>query len=109
MWNFVLVYQKKCHPKTNFEFQTIFLVHLFYLFWIEEFEKLFLVKFMFSKKATKIDEIFTVDLLHTVKLTVKILSIFVTFSENVNFIWLKKWQTNFGIQSRELFQKKLIS
>jgi hypothetical protein len=93
------------------------------------------LKFMFSKKATKIDKIFTVDLtvkvhiflegpkifqnlhlafdfwlyvlyskvrwrhckilwpsrnmctlLHTVKLTVKILSIFLAFSENVNFI-----------------------
>ena len=32
---------------------------------------------MFSKKATKIDEIFTVDLtLHNVELTVKFLSIF---------------------------------
>ena len=42
---------------------------------------------MFSKKATKIDEIFNVDLTvtTTVKLTVKILSIFVAFSENVNF------------------------
>ena len=40
------------------------------------------VKFAFSKKATKIDKIFTVDLtLHTVKLTVKILSIFVAFLE----------------------------
>ena len=36
------------------------------------------LKFMFSKKATKIDAIFTV------KLTVKILSIFVAFLENVN-------------------------
>ena len=48
------------------------------------------LKFMFSKKATKIVEIFTVDLtvttyISTVKLTVKILSIFVAFSENVNF------------------------
>ena len=34
---------------------------------------------MFSKKATKIDKIFPVDL------TGKILSIFVAFSENVNF------------------------
>ena len=44
------------------------------------------LKFMFSKKATKIDEIFTVNLtLCTavdVKSTVKILSIFVTFLEN---------------------------
>ena len=45
------------------------------------------VKFMLSKKATKIDEIFTVDLKVTVKLTVKILSIFVAFSVNVNFIY----------------------
>ena len=42
------------------------------------------VKFMFSKKATKSDETIW-RLLHTVKLTVKILSIFVAFSENVNF------------------------
>ena len=38
-------------------------------------------------KATKIDEIFTVDLTFcsSVKSTVKILSIFVAFLENVNF------------------------
>ena len=42
---------------------------------------------MFSKKATKIDKIFTVDLtlLYNVKLTVKISSIFVAFFENMNF------------------------
>ena len=55
---------------------------------------------MFSKKATKIDKIFTVDLMFTkvsvevsistltlvnVKSTVKILSIFVAFLENMNF------------------------
>ena len=46
----------------------------------------FMVKFMFSKKATKIDEIFTIwNLLHNVNSTVKILSIFVAFSETVNF------------------------
>ena len=39
---------------------------------------------MFSKKATKIEEIFTIDLTVTVKLTAKNLSIFVAFSENVN-------------------------
>ena len=44
---------------------------------------------MFSKKATKIDEIFTIDLTVTVKLMVKILSIFVAFSENVNFTNIK--------------------
>ena len=45
---------------------------------------------MFSKKATKIDEIFNVDLtlttLHNVKSMVKISSIFVAFLENMNFI-----------------------
>ena len=41
---------------------------------IEAFNNLAIVKFMFSKEATKID-----------KLTAKILSIFVAFSENVNF------------------------
>ena len=43
---------------------------------------------MFSKKATKIDEIFTVDLtltIHNVKSMVKISSIFVAFLENMNF------------------------
>ena len=50
------------------------------------------LKFVFSKKATKIDKIFTIDLtlLHNVKLTVKISSIFVAFRlvaflENMNF------------------------
>ena len=43
---------------------------------------------MFSKKATKIDKIFAVDLTYyavSVKSTVKISSIFVTFIENTNF------------------------
>ena len=42
---------------------------------------------MFSKKATKIDKIFTVDLtvITYCQIGVKILSIFVAFSENVNF------------------------
>ena len=44
---------------------------------------------MFSKKATKIDQIFTVDLTLTtyifVESTGKILLIFVTFLENMNF------------------------
>ena len=39
-----------------------------------------MVKFMFSKKATKFDEIFSV------KLMVKILSIFVAFIENINYV-----------------------
>ena len=45
------------------------------------------IKFVFSKKATKNDEMFTVDLtlLHYVKSTVKISSIFVAFLENRNF------------------------
>ena len=46
------------------------------------------LKFMFSKKATKIDEIFTVDLtlyVVNVKSTVKISSVFVAFLENMNF------------------------
>ena len=44
------------------------------------------MNFHFSKKATKIDEIFIVDLtLTNVKWTVKILSIFVAFLENMNF------------------------
>jgi hypothetical protein len=41
---------------------------------------------MFSKKATKIDKIFTISrYIVIVKLTVKILSIFVAFLENMNF------------------------
>ena len=43
------------------------------------------LKFVFSKKATKIDEIFTVDLTHNVRLTVKISTTFVAFLENMNF------------------------
>ena len=47
-----------------------------------------LIKFMFSKKATKIDEIFTVDWqIPSDKSTVKISSFFVAFLENTNFIW----------------------
>jgi hypothetical protein len=48
----------------------------------------YIEKFMFSKKATKIDEIFTVYLKlcsMEVKSTVKISSIFVAFLENTNF------------------------
>ena len=47
------------------------------------------VKFMFSKKATKIDEIFTVDVVN-VKSTLKISSFFVTFLENMNFTIVNK-------------------
>ena len=47
----------------------------------------FLIKFMFSKKATYIDKIFAFDLMLCSKRrsTVKILSIFVAFLENMNF------------------------
>ena len=47
------------------------------------------LKFMFFKKATKFDEIFTIDLRYvvSVKSTVKISSIFVAFLENMNFIY----------------------
>ena len=46
------------------------------------------VKFMFSKKATKIDKSSPKiwHLLHNVKSTVKISSIFAAFLENMNFI-----------------------
>ena len=47
------------------------------------------VKFIFSKKAKKIDEIFTVDLIwyYVVRVNsmVKISSIFLAFLENINF------------------------
>ena len=51
-----------------------------------------MLKFMFSKKAKKIDKIFTVDLTFTVKVksTVKISSIFVAFLENTNFMYQTK-------------------
>ena len=57
------------------------------------------LKFMFSKKATKIDEIFTLLIWHyvvCVKTTVKILSILVAFLENTNFMayFSKKWFYN---------------
>ena len=51
------------------------------------------IKFVFSKKATKNDEIFTYYL-HIVKSMVNILSIFVAFLENMNFtstMYLKKF------------------
>ena len=44
------------------------------------------IKFMLSKKAAKIDEIFTVFDICTVKSTVRISSNFVAFLENTNFI-----------------------
>ena len=47
------------------------------------------LKFMFSKKATTIDEIFTVNL--TFKSMVKISSIFVAFLENMNFNDVDFW------------------
>ena len=46
------------------------------------------VKFMFCKKATKFDEIFTVDLTITTYCQIEgeeFFSIFVAFSENINF------------------------
>ena len=45
------------------------------------------IKFVFSKKATKIDEILPsiCHLLHSVKSTMKISSIFLAFLENMNF------------------------
>jgi hypothetical protein len=49
---------------------------------------------MFSKKATKIDKIFTMDLTLTylvnIKSTVKIFSIFEAFSENMNLKYLRR-------------------
>ena len=48
-----------------------------------------LLKLAFSEKATKINEIFTVDLAFTtlnVKFMVKISSIFVAFLEKMNFM-----------------------
>ena len=50
-------------------------------------------KFMFSKKATKIDKIFTIDL------TVKISSIFVASLENTNFTNEKIFTVNLTVCS----------
>ena len=49
------------------------------------------LKFIFSKKAKKLTKSSTPIwwLLHTVKLAVKILSIFVAFSENMNFTFTR--------------------
>ena len=58
------------------------------------------LKFMFSKKTTKIDEIFTVDLTLCVvsaKSTVKISLIFVAFLENMNITiaWLDRMAASY--------------
>ena len=49
--------------------------------------KSLVLKFVFSKKATKIDEIFTINWHYVVivKLTVKISSVCSAFLENMNF------------------------
>ena len=46
---------------------------------------------MFSKKATKIDKIFTIDL------TVKISSIFVAYLENMNFKLCTLYSSSFSL------------
>jgi hypothetical protein len=62
------------------------------------------VKFIFSKRAAKIENIFTaLALLYTVKLTVKIFSIFLAFSENVNFIRMYE-----KVHLRSDFRKKVL-
>ena len=75
------------------------------IFWLPSYpyvdiSKLKFVKFIFSKKATEIDEIFTVDLtftypVHSVKSTVKISSICVAFLENMNFTKIDLWMTTY--------------
>ena len=64
------------------------------------------LKLMFSKKATKIKKSSPsiLWLLHTVKLTVKILSIFVAFSENVNFIKRNTFLVNHQTQNTTMKQ-----
>ena len=61
------------------------------------------VKFIFSKKVTKVDKIFTIDLTFTryvyVKSTMKISSNFVAFLENINFTYTFFKSTK--IQKRE--------
>ena len=56
--------------------------------WEEHAPVVFMVKFKFSQKATKIDKIFTVDLTVTTYCQIvgeDFFSILVAFSENVNF------------------------
>ena len=56
---------------------------------IWQFVDYLILKFMFSKKATKIDNIFTVNLIHLLskrQIDGNILSIFMAFLENINFI-----------------------
>ena len=77
---------------------------------------------MFYKKTTKIDEIFTVDLtlmyiLHYVKSTVKISSVFVAFLENMNFtsalpaisLIMQSWSFSFNASCRHPAKKKDVS
>ena len=63
------------------------LSHLIFLYLTKFFGHIVLIiNFVFSKKATKNDEIFIVDLtLHDVKSKVKISQNFVAFSEYMNF------------------------
>ena len=92
--------------KTEDIFSTAFSFHSNGTHW----QKLgMILKFMFSKKATKIDKIFTVEWHYVVSVIsmVEILSIFVAFLENMNFtktnMYLKnfsnkKWKTNWKVQ-----------
>ena len=79
----------KYYLKNNFFLDLIQLVQLLLLL-LERYPNLSLslIKFMFSKKVTKIDKIFTINLTLTivnVKSTVKISSFFMAFLENMNF------------------------
>ena len=58
------------------------------------------IKFIHSEKATKFCEINTVDLFYvgTVKSTVEILQTFVTFSEFMNFEWMKSSSNSFTLK-----------
>ena len=69
-----------------------------------------LLKFMFSEKATKIDKIFTVNLivLVTIKLTVKMSSIFVAFLENTNFICLVILRVDRGTKTTIVFYANIV-
>ena len=66
-------------------------------FSMKTYMTMYVIKFIFSKKATRIDEIYTVDLklyvCSSVKLAVKISSIFVAFLENMNFNHLMRAST----------------
>ena len=73
----------KCSFSYQFQIELLEKGHIFVIVLASKCEAF--LAFVFSKKATKIDEIFAIDLtlLHNVKSMVKISPIFVAFLENL--------------------------